>query len=162
MSPFAAIPKPSTIADSLLTYALSSDQWFKYYNFDAIVAPPELLLSDPFLCYLHCVEPFHAGVLRIPPNTCYNWHVDTDRGCAVNMLLSAFDTSHCLFAPEPAEVVFPVVELKYRPNTYYVFDTQTPHTVVNGDGYRYLFSVEFFARKGQLSYAQLLHALHIR
>jgi hypothetical protein len=62
----------------------------------------------------------------------------------------------CLFAPEGEQLVMPVVELTYLPNTYYVFNTKIPHTVINLSRPRYTFSLEFMGKDYGLTYDELL------
>lgn len=62
------------------------------------------------------------------------------------MLLSGKDTSHCLFTPhdnDPESLQIPVTELYYKEDTFYLFNTQERHMVLNLDKPRYLFSIEF-------------------
>jgi hypothetical protein len=147
MLPFKPLAQ-SNISDQLLALAKTQEHWVSYYNFEAMQVPSELLEQDLFFKKL----PKHkAGILRLKPYTCYNWHTDTDRPAGINMLLS-FGKSHCLFGDNNA-VSFPFVELKYEPSTYYAFNTQVPHTVLNFEQTRYIFSIEF---DSPITYAQLL------
>ena len=73
------------------------------------------------------------------------------------MLLTPFDRSVCAFAPNKEGVVFNIEELKYKPATYYIFNTQIPHTVYNFETTRYLMSVEFAKEKHELSFDQLVN-----
>jgi hypothetical protein len=81
--------------------------------------------------------------------------VDGRRGVCVNMLLNDVK-SHCLFEVEHDEATHTFLELKYRLGSYYVFNNQVPHMVINFNESRYLMSVEFEADKNELSYEQLL------
>ena len=47
------------------------------------------------------------------------------------------------------------LELKYKPNTFYAFNTQILHCVYNFDKPRYLFTCEFAQDHNQLSYDKL-------
>lgn len=148
----------SLVAKDLLNYALSTtpESWVKYYNFDAIPVHPNVLQQDPFLSYLAKKRAFYTGILRMPPNTCYNWHVDTDRKVGLNMLLADDNKSRCLFIEdENPGVVFTTKELKYQPGTYYVFNTQKPHMVLNTTQPRYLFSLEFMGKDSGLTFDEL-------
>jgi hypothetical protein len=90
----------------------------------------------------------------MPPNTTYNWHVDSDRKVGLNMLLQD-GQSHCLFATEDFGVRCVVEELQYQPNSYYVFNTQVPHMVLNLEQPRYLFSLEFLDKDRGLTFDEL-------
>lgn len=137
MLPYKRLTK-SAISAELLDLANNNDSWFKYYNFDALLVPQEILNKDPFFAGL---PPFRAGILRLPPYTCYDWHTDDDRGWSINMLLTS-GKSNCLFSSREGQA-FPFTELVYEPEFYYAFNTQVPHTVLNFESVRYVFSVEF-------------------
>ena len=150
------LPLKSQIATELLEFAAITDAWQDYYNFQTVAAPEEIVSKDPQLVKLFATYPFIAGIIKLTPNTCYDWHVDTRRGVSINMLLSANDHSHCLFA-EAEGVQFPFKELKYKPETYYIFNNQVRHAVLNFGVDRYLFTIEFNAPKEQLPFNQLHH-----
>ena len=57
---------------------------------------------------------------------------------------------------EHGNVTDKFIEMKYDPHTYYLFNTQIPHTVYNFKGTRYLLSVDFEEDKTKLTYKQLL------
>lgn len=145
----------STIASELLDYAFNSTPWFPYYNFSAKPVSPEIIAKDEFFRWLHARYEFLAGILKLDPYTCYSWHKDTRRGVGINMLLTPHARSICAFADDTNDTVFKFEELKYKPITYYIFNTQAKHTVYNFETTRYLFSVEFAKDKNQLTYAEL-------
>jgi hypothetical protein len=72
------------------------------------------------------------------------------------MLLNTEDISNCLFSIDNKNITFNFLELNYKPHTYYAFNTKEPHSVVNLDKPRYLFSLEFndssFTYKDLVSY----------
>jgi hypothetical protein len=152
---YTAVPYTSKICFKLmqLVYQSSDDAWVPYYNFMVIPVPQEILDEEPLLVALAQKRKFHAGILRMDPNSCYNWHVDTDRHVSLNMLVCG-DDSKCLFA-ENYGLVMPITELKYKEFTYYVFNTQIPHTVYNFSEPRYLFSLEFLEEDRGLTYDEL-------
>ena len=155
--PYAIAQDTSLISKGLLEYALNvpAGHWVQYYNFIATPIPHEMLLAEPFLVHLASKRKFHAGVLCMQPNTCYNWHVDTDRKVGLNMLLSDDGNSRCMFLSGKPGVVFEVEELKYEPASYYVFNTQVPHMVLNTTQPRYLFSLEFLEEDRGLTFDEL-------
>ena len=146
----------STIAKELYDYAFNTQPWFPHYNFNVKPIPTELIAQDNFFKWLHARYGFVAGVLKLDPYTCYDWHTDTRRGVGINMLLTPFDRSVCAFAPNKEGATFKIEELKYKPATYYIFNTQVPHTVYNFETTRYLMSVEFAKDKNELSFDDLL------
>lgn len=86
---------------------------------------------------------YRAGILRMNPYQSYHWHKDETRQVSVNMLLSAHDTSNCLFGiPKNRDNMY-FTELKYQSSTLYLFNTQVLHTVINFQEPRFLFSLEF-------------------
>lgn len=132
------------------------DYWMPYYNFSALLVPSSITNEDPFLKKLSEKREFQAGLLKVPANTCYNWHVDTDRNSALNMLVYDDGQSKCLFSPEGMKIVLPTVELRYSPNHFYAFNTKIMHIVLNFTTPRYLFSLEFMGKDYGLTYEQLL------
>ena len=152
------IPSRSVIAKELLEFAATAQNWQDYYNFKAIQVPIEMLSKDPFLVDLFRKHPFVAGVIQLDPYVCYDWHRDTRRGVGVNMLLTPEIKSNCLFAKEEG-VQFGFEELPYEPDTYYLFNTQTRHTVINFDQPRYLFTLEFAEDVDHLSFENLLEQI---
>jgi phage anti-repressor protein len=72
------------------------------------------------------------------------------------MLLTPNTRSFCAFSVDADQLVFKIEELKYKPNTYYLFNTQVPHTVYNFETTRYLLSVEFAKDRDELSFNDLL------
>jgi hypothetical protein len=155
---YLEIPIKSVIAKELLAFATSNQNWQEYYNFKAVQAPGELLAKDSFLVSLYERHPFIGGIVQLDPHVCYDWHIDTRRGVGVNMLLNPEIKSHCLFTNVEG-VQFPFEELPYKPDTYYLFNTQSKHMVINFDQPRYLFTIEFSADKDQLSFDTLVQQI---
>jgi hypothetical protein len=156
MKPFTGFTNPSTIATSLLSCAKEapSAEWVDYHGFKTLPLKKEQFLCDPLLKQVHDLHAFNAGVLKLPPNYVYDWHVDENRGVTINMLLTPEVHSHCLFRFH--DFVF---DLPYAKDTYYLFDNQVQHMVLNFEKHRYLFSVEFDEDKTKLSYQKLAKEL---
>ena len=73
------------------------------------------------------------------------------------MILNPQDgLSHCIFTDDKDAKVGEFKELKYQANTYYVFNTQVSHMVLNFDNPRMLLTIEFVEDKDMLSYDDLL------
>ena len=70
------------------------------------------------------------------------------------MLLPRLISAVCLSSV--GNKLFKIEELPYKPNTYYIFNTQVEHTVYNFETTRYLLSIEFAKNKEQLTYDDLL------
>lgn len=157
MKPYYEIEKKSTIYKDLQDYAFSSTEWIDYFNFKAKLVPPEILFQDEFFKWLVKRYDFIAGILKLDPYTCYDWHTDTRRGVGINMLLTPpMQRSLCIFAPNRDEEVFKIEELRYKPSTYYIFNTQVEHTVYNFETTRYLLSIEFAKEKNDLAFNDIL------
>jgi len=156
MKPYYEIGHKSNIASKLLDVAHNSTEWIDYFNFKAKLVPPEVLFNDFFFKWLVNRYDFIAGILRLDPYTCYDWHTDTRRGVGINMLLTPHQRSFCVFAPNRDEEVFKIEELPYKLNTYYIFNTQVEHTVYNFETTRYLLSIEFAKEKHELTFKDLL------
>ena len=161
MKPYYEIKNKSTIASNLLDVAHNSTEWIDYFNFKAKLVPPEVLFQDEFFKWLVKRYDFIAGILRLDPYTCYDWHTDTRRGVGINMLLTPHSRSMCVFAPYRDEEVFKIKELPYKQNTYYIFNTQVEHTVYNFETTRYLLSIEFAKEKNDLAFNDVLFDIRI-
>jgi hypothetical protein len=155
--PFTGFTNPSTVATSLLSYAKETppDEWVHSYGFKALPLKKEQFLCDPLLKQIHDLHAFNAYILKLPPNYVYDWHVDSNyRGVTINMLLTPEVHSHCLF-----RLYGFVFDLPYAKDTYYLFNSQVEHMVINFEKQRYLFSVEFDEEKTKLSYQTLAKEL---
>ena len=139
----------SDIVANMFSSSLDELQYQEYYNFNASLLGREEWVHNPALREINDQFPIaHAGILRMEPNTGYDWHTDTDRQLAINMVLPMAHhdrhPSHTLFSRDQGEGMnYHFAPLNYVPGSLYVFNTQVPHTVINFASKRYLFSVEF-------------------
>lgn len=101
-------------------------------------------------------------MLKTDPHQAYMWHRDENRGLSVNLLLTPGRCSHCLFDTPTNEYNLYFTELDYAPRTFYLFNTQIPHTVINFGEPRYLFSVEFVAPLAAPGYSGVVTWAHER
>lgn len=147
MKPYKQLSR-SSIRAALMQLATTEQDWISYHEFDTLIVPHWVLAEESAFDRL---PPFIAGILRMEPNTCYDWHVDGKRKGSINMLLNPAD-SLCLFRKSEGHY-FQFEKLDYIPGYYYAFDTQVPHTVINNRNTRYLFSIEFVE---PLDYGDLL------
>ena len=156
--PYYEIPTKSNIVQVVINEAMRSDaQWVKYFNFDATPIPNDVLALDPVIADIGSRHSLIGGVVMLPPYTFYNWHRDTRRGASLNMVLNPQDgQSHCLFTSDKDVVVGSFTELKYQPDTWYLFNTQVDHMVLNFDAPRLLLTIEFGEDKDALAYDDLL------
>ena len=129
-----------------------SNDWQIYFGFDALQISREFWIQESLLNRIDETFPIlQAGILRLHPNEIYNLHVDENRGVCVNMQLNYSVDSECSF-----EVLDKTVVVPYEEGRFFLFNNQQPHKVVNGDGTRYMFSIEFVQNKNQLDYNTLL------
>ena len=159
--PYRKMKGKSTVI-SLRWKEATKQQWTDYHGFEVTPLSQEIWKQEKLLCAIN--ERFKLkkiGIIRIPPHFNYNWHVDTNRGCSINMLLS-HEKSHTFFSERslddhrtPHRLNGQFIELDYEPNTFYAFNSQKLHCVFNFEKPRYLFSCEFFQRKNELSYERL-------
>lgn len=89
-------------------------------------------------------------IFKIPANSAYTWHQDWQAGCSLNMVLEEYKC-HTIFAKSrhhldlsPGETnIYDIVELKYVPNKFYIFNNQIKHSVINLDKDRMLVTYIF-------------------
>lgn len=150
---FYEIPSKSTITRQLEAVIDNGGGWILRKGFQAKQVDHRVLLEDGFFGWLSQKRTFVAAVLKMEPFTVYGWHVDDDRVCGINLLLSGWD-SCCLFHRQHiSDLVNSVTELVYQPGTYYAFNTDIPHTIFNRGVPRHLLSVQFCE---PVTYAELL------
>lgn len=131
------------ITQTLLDFAKSVPEadWEAQRGFMVSFFPDEIIEQDPFLKAVKTHYKVMQVLLCLPPNTCYPWHTDLNRRTSINMPLNAHGQSTCVFTKERSdEEYFEIAELKYQPDTYYLFNTQEEHMVLNFSERRYLFS----------------------
>ena len=159
MKPYYELPVQSIIVPQLLELIQNNDKWIEYFSFPAMPISYEILFQDTFFKRLFERHRFVPGILKMEPFKCYDWHVDANRGVGINQLLTPDTRSFCVFAPQRGKLNFPIEELRYKPSTYYLFNTQVEHTVYNFDETRYLLSIEFEKDKNALSFSDLINDL---
>ena len=94
----------------------------------------EATQSDPFIKDIAAEFNGKLRLYKFPAKQVYHWHKDASVGCSLNMVLEEYN-SHSLFIhPErDNKYVEPVVELKYKLETWYIFNSQAMHSVINLD-----------------------------
>ena len=60
------------------------------------------------------------------------------------------------FVLNRASRIYEILKFEYEKDTFYLFNTQMMHTVINFDSPRYLFTVEFKQDKSVLTFNNLL------
>ena len=119
-------------------------EWQKHFGFDCVELTPGWIDAEPALAAVDQVCPIQRlGLLRIPPFTFYDWHVDAYRQSCINMQINLDHPSHTLFGYQVDDHNKDVIELRYQPRTFYLFNNQIEHCVANLGGPRYVFSLYF-------------------
>lgn len=138
--------KSSTLSEYFKSGEAREAHLSGYIGWDGFLLEPDIYLSEPFLGAINEQFPIRfGGIIKMAPKMVYKWHQDRDRKGGINMLLTANDSSHCLFTAHDSEetLQLEVSELYYKEDTFYLFNTQERHMVLNLDKPRYLFSIEF-------------------
>ena len=131
----------------------------KYYGFDVSFVPLEIILAEPVLKEINDrYEISTGGIIRLDSNRCYKWHSDSNRGVSINLLLNPEIESLVLFGNSvfDSDDQYEILKFEYEKDTFYLFNTQMMHTVINFDLPRYLFTVEFKQDKSVLTFNNLL------
>ena len=145
----------SNIANEVWSLVNDGAEWKAHNSFLAKQIPEHIYLQEPLLKYLSIKHSLLVGILMMHPFHVYNWHTDGNRRCGINLLLSD-SPSHCLFTDDETITNSKVIELSYMPTTYYVFNTQVNHMVLNFEQPRLLLTIEFGEDKDALSFDDLL------
>lgn len=136
--------KAEGLPSYLMEIANSNPPWREHFGFECIPVSNDWIEKEPALKSVHAHQPIkQLGLLCISEGVMYDWHVDSYRQSCINMLISQNHHSHTLFGEQRDYTNKNIVELKYEPNTYYLFNNQAKHCVVNLDGPRYLLSLYF-------------------
>ena len=149
VDPFDCYAKLQGEADYLLHYSdwiiKHEDRWTDHFGFKAVELDRDVLLEEePLLALVNFYNPIaRMGILRVKPHNFYDWHVDEHRLSCINLLLSTEHHSHTLFGIQYDHLNREILELKYEPKRYYLFNNQVQHCVCNLDEDRYLFSIYF-------------------
>ena len=121
-----------------------------------------LIQLDPFLSSFHSKLQGRLNLFKFYPCTCYQWHVDGLNSFNFNLVFKEHKNSFVVFEKltQDTSVVHKyskeVVELKYVPLTWHVFNAQIPHTIFNLDNeIRYLLT--YMVRKtSSISYEDFI------
>jgi hypothetical protein len=147
------IEKSTTIIDYFHTLVKTDSYWLPYLGWDLKKIPREIFLKEHLLDMIN--KQFlikTAVIMRTDPYQNYRWHIDRYRGVCINMLLTPDVRSYCMFGTQKNEDNVYFSELNYEKNSFYLFNNQMMHSVINFNQHRYLFSIEFVDDKSKLSY----------
>ena len=137
--------KAKHIVDYTLALTERELPWEEHFGFDAFELPLNAILqTEPTLAAVnkkHKIQ--RIGILKTQGKHMYDWHVDEFRLSCINLLLSPNHHSHTLFGMQRNKLTKMITELSYKPNTFYLFNNQIQHCVINLDKPRYLLSLYF-------------------
>ena len=123
---------------------------------DQLPVPVDLMLQEPLLEKINRKFPIYkTTIIQTAPYHSYEWHVDRIRGVSINLLISTNIQSYCIFGTPITDSSFYLTELKYLENTFYLFNTQQLHQVLNFSKTRFLFTIEFVQDKTSLLYSDI-------
>lgn len=147
-----------TVYESIVTKDLDNQlDWSVVEDFNLIQIANTHVQNNPVLRAISEKFDLVPIVIKMEKNTIYNWHTDASRGVTLNLLLNNHENSYCLFSDGiKNDNMEDIVELKYEPGYFYVFNTQVRHTVTNLVHDRYLLSCTFRKDKRSLSYQEVL------
>lgn len=144
------VKSKSTIKNVALDFIEKNNNWVDFEEFT--VLPIEniydsLVKHDQFLSKLYEQLPFIGAFLKFEKNSVYDWHTDVRvRKTSLNLLITENCHSHTIFSKDRGrhhDKACTFVELKYKPQTYYVLNTQIEHMVLNFKPNRILLSITF-------------------
>jgi hypothetical protein len=153
---YYALNQPCTVGDLLWQYVQSVDDWngVDWHTFYLNIPGPaarEQFKADPVIAWF-LNQGWGLNFTVMPPKSHYRWHIDNNgnRQTAINLALNEFDTCKNIWrSPEPwvRKYNTEIIDLNYRPLTYYLFNTQEEHCVYNfGTSNRYLLTLTPAAR----------------
>ena len=148
------IEKSTIINDYYHNLVKTDSRWESLLGWDLKSISREIFLKEQLLAVINKQFPIKTAlILKTDPYQNYQWHVDQFRGVCINMLLTPNVHSYCMFGIQKNKDNVYFSELNYEKNSFYLFNNQMPHSVINFDQTRYLFSIEFIDDKSKLSYA---------
>jgi len=131
-------------------------QWFSHLGFDVMLLSNKLIDEISVLRDINTIATVsRIVILSMPPFSTYNWHTDDHRSSTVNLLINNHQNSLCLFGEPIDDNRSNFIELRYEPNTFYLFNTKKKHMIVNNGQRRYTMSLQF---KSRLTYNDISRA----
>lgn len=157
---YAEFSEQSFVVSNLCNRILSTKEinWvsLSLLGMDLISVPVSRALKEPLLHKINSVFPIAKTLIfRTPAYQNYAWHTDRVRGASINLLISTNVKSHCIFGIPIDRYNLNFNELEYKENTFYLFNSQILHQVINFSEPRYLFTIEFVQDKNSLRYSDI-------
>ena len=148
---YHALGQQCTVSEQLLDHAGSVEDWagVDWHTFYLNIPSNQdrdLFRTDPVIDWF-LSQGWVLNFTCMPPKSHYRWHIDNNgnRQTAINLALNEFHDCKTIWrAPTPWVRRFnsEIIDLNYRPNTYYLFNTQEEHCVYNfGNTNRYLLTI---------------------
>lgn len=82
-------------------------------------------------------------IMSVSPNSFVNWHHDYPvKGPVLNLLLTPHHRSHSLFTYNIPDT-YNLIECLYKQNTFFLYNTDIIHSILNFEETRYVFSAIF-------------------
>jgi hypothetical protein len=155
---YAALKTKSSFVTNHCNHLLSNKENIYHHviGWEVIRFPLIVALQEPSIQKINTKFPIaKTAILKSQPYQNYTWHTDTHRGVSINLLISTDVQSYCMFGKPKDESSFYFTELDYKENTFYLFNTQYLHQVINFTEPRYLFTIEFEQDKSDLLYSDI-------
>jgi hypothetical protein len=145
----------STIATDIQQRIHSSNEseWTISLDMTKLPLSIDYFKSDPkiidFINYFESES--MLSIFKSDPNTSYQWHIDSSRSAALNMLIKGSD-SFCLFGtPSQHRHYTNLSKLQYEDNKYYLINVRNFHSVYNFAETRYMLSIGVLSKKYQFA-----------
>lgn len=148
---FKEIVVKSTIRKELLELCENGSDWVDPVIGTFFQKHPskDLIFKDSFL--KHICDNFVAedtfnkcvNIFMLKPWTHYLLHKDLYRPSSINLLINDYSDSISYFQTSDLynKMHMDIKELKYEPDTFYLFNSKLPHAVTNKDNPRYMLSI---------------------
>ena len=151
MIPIDCFSEIKTKSNKLILYlenliSFKNLTWQQHFGFSVIFLDNYWIQKELALQQIDEIYPIkQLGLLRVKHKSFYDWHGDDYRQSCINCLVSKEHNSYCLFGEHKDKWYHDnIIELKYKPYTYYLFNNQKKHAVINLDKKdRYLLSLYF-------------------
>lgn len=153
--------QPLSVKSTLLPYLstlIESVNPYYYSKSGLYIIEPDLdqILKDTTLRTIYEQYSFSPLIFKFEPFENYNWHKDITRGVSINLEIKAAKRQ-VMFGVKKNDAVMKITKfLNYSPNTYYIFNNQEYHNIINFEGERFLFTLDFIKNKDKLTYKDVL------
>jgi len=154
MDSFYKLTNQTNLVDTLKRFIQDPRvNWYTKNAFDVAAVPRFVVESDATIVKL--MERFDArpAILKMNPMTFYRFHIDEFRNAALNLLVEGWDSETFYGEPTDNEEIMSISQLVYEPNCMYLLNTKKPHSVINKNNPRYVFSLGF---NDPLTYEQVV------